>query len=128
MTDNDETRYRKTKIKEESKARHAGNVLKLSSPFVDAWEEALDDYQPPCRKAGLPSPWVDWHSDPEIREDYEGERPTLEQAAKLCEDCPIRAVHLGGNGICFDYANATGQSHGVWGGISREDGTWLTEK
>lgn len=88
----------------------------------------MEELQPPCVKAGLPSRWTDWDSDPERREDYETDIPTLEEAKAMCAECPIRAVQYGGNGLCLDYANATGQSHGNWGGVRREDGKWLNEK
>lgn len=124
----DETRYAKHVRTEKQKARHEANVQKLASGPVEAWELALEEYKPPCVTAGLPSPWVDWDSDPEKREEYEGEAPSQRDAEKLCAECPIRAVQFGGNGVCLKYALATGQSHGVWGGLAREDGKWLHGK
>lgn len=130
---NDETRYARQKRTEEQKARHAAIVDQLSRPIEERFDEWVDQNRPPCVKAGLPSAWTDWATNPEYREDYESDAPTKQGAEKLCKDCPIRAVDLGGNGLCLDYAKATGQSHGVWGGKVREidpetvrsNGAWL---
>lgn len=124
----DETRYAKTKRTEQSKARHAANVQKLSTPVVERWEQAMDEARRPCVKAGIPSKWTDWATDPELREDYEGEPPTQREAEEMCAECPLRDVLFGGDGLCSEYAMATGESHGVWGGKAREDGKWLHGK
>ncbi len=118
----DETRYERIKRVEQGKARHQTIVRKLSKEAIADFEEALDKGLTPCRKAGLPTRWADWHSDPEKREDYEGDRPTIEEAWDMCAPCPMRD-----SGVCYNYALATSQGHGVWGGRIREDDKWVTK-
>lgn len=121
----DETRYAKGERVKRSKARHQANVQKLSGPTEEAWEQAMEKFQPPCAVAGVPSKWIDYDSDPMHREPYETDAPTKQEAQELCAECPIRAVEFGGNGLCLAYRRATGQSHGVWGGLRHEDGKWM---
>ncbi len=118
----DETRYERTKRVEREKARHQRNVRKLSKDVLADWEQAMEGPTTPCRKAGWPTRWADWDSVAEHREDYEGERPSVEEAWDMCAPCPLR-----NNGVCYNYALATNQSHGVWGGRVREDGKWVTK-
>lgn len=125
---NTETRYARHVRTERQKARHNANVQKLAHGPVEAFEFAMDEIRPPCVEDGIPSKWTDWDSTVDDREDYEGEAPTRHVAEALCAECPLRAVQFGGSGICVDYALATGQSHGVWGGLAREGGKWLHGK
>lgn len=119
-----ETRYQKsTRVKREM-ARHTAIVSQFVKPIEEEFEIALQETHPPCHKAGLPSRWVDWSSDPELRESYEGDRlPSAAEAEVMCADCPI----TGEDGLCSRYAKATGQSHGVWGGLRVEKGRWLKD-
>lgn len=122
--ENNETRYQKQKRIEASKGRHAQIVERLSLPIVNQWELKMEEFVPPCAKAGIPSRWTDWSSDEELREDYESDRlPTADEAKAMCADCPI----AGEGGLCIKYAKATGQSHGVWGGRRIEKGKWLKD-
>lgn len=63
--------------------------------LIDAAEEA----QPPCRTSGWPDAWTS-----SIREDRDA-------AAKLCaRTCPAQVKRL-----CLEYADAAGETSGVWG-------------
>jgi hypothetical protein len=114
-----ETRYERSKRIEAERARHANIVHRMASGPVERFNEALEKYVPPCRKdKRRPSPWLDWASDPEDREDYETDPPTKEEAEKLCDGCNVRE-------LCLDWAKATGQFHGVYDGQRRENGRWI---
>lgn len=126
MTD-EPTRYARSQETARQKARHETIVRKLSRSVVDAYAEAIEETRPACVTAGLPSRWTDWASDPEDREDYEGEPPTKAEAEELCKDCPLLEWKQDGN-VCLKYAKATGQFHGVWGGERRENGKWMDGK
>lgn len=126
----EESRYQKQKQLDLAKARHANIVDKLATGPVEKFEQALETETLKCRKAGLPSPWMDWATDPEDREGYEGEAPTSRDADAMCEGCPLAPLkdergRITDKGTCLRYAEATGQSHGVWGGRRRENGKWL---
>lgn len=66
----------------------------------------------------------DWRSqsacltaDPELFFPLSSMGPSLDQlteAKKVCGRCPVRAE-------CLDFALATQQVHGVWGGLSEEE-------
>lgn len=61
-------------------------------------EAAANNWRPQCY--GNPGPYMDYE---------DGETPTDEAAAALCEGCPLREM-------CAEYAERTGETHGVWGG------------
>ena len=46
--------------------------------------------------------------------DDSGPEMLLEQARLLCRCCGVRRE-------CLDYAVSTGQSHGVWGGLTTQE-------
>lgn len=122
--ENNETRYQRQKKLEASKDRHAQIVERLALPTVQQWELAMEEFRPQCAVEGIPSRWVDWSSDPELREPEESDRlPTADEAKALCEGCPI----TGPEGLCRRYAKATGQAHGIWGGGRIEKGKWLKD-
>jgi WhiB family transcriptional regulator, redox-sensing transcriptional regulator len=57
------------------------------------------------------------HEDPELFFPVGSTGPALLQAARakaVCAGCPVRID-------CLDYAIETGQSAGVWGGVSEEE-------
>lgn len=125
-----ENRYQRQKQQDLARARHANIVDKLAAGPVEKFELALENFTPECKTEGLPSRWVDWDSTPEYREDYEGEAPTERQALAMCDGCPLAPTRdsrgrITDKGTCLAYAEATGQSHGVWGGKRRENGKWL---
>lgn len=124
-----ETRYQREKERKNSIRRFNTISGRLAEGFVEAFRAELDkDESRPCRKADgtKPNPWYDWHSDPEVREDYETEPPTRADAYNMCRECPFfradgpRSSKI--DGPCYDYARATRQTHGVWGGVRLEDG------
>jgi hypothetical protein len=116
-----ETRYQRQKRADAARQRHARIVGKLSRPIEEEWDEAMEESRPNCRKSPIPSRWTDWDSNPDHREPYESDMPTAEEARKMCEGCPILSDRL-----CGRYAEATGQSHGVWNGRRRENGKWVS--
>lgn len=121
----EETRYARTKRTNEAKAKHEDRIQKLARPIEEVFLQFVEQERPPCVKSTRPHPWSDYDSNPDHREDYETDAPTAEEAEALCADCPIRAIQFGGNGVCLAYARATKESHGVWGGLAREDDKWL---
>lgn len=55
--------------------------------------------------------------DPELFFPVGTSGPAVEQAAEaklVCSDCPVRSE-------CLAWALATGQDHGVWGGLGEEE-------
>lgn len=125
-----ETRYQKQKQQDLARARHAHIVGKLANGPVERFDQALETEDVNCRKAGAPSRWTDWDTNPEYREDYESEAPTSREAEAMCDGCPLAPLRDGRGritekGLCLTYAEATGQAHGVWGGKRRENGRWL---
>lgn len=121
MQPTSETRYQKQKRIEAEKERHARIIAKLTGPINQRFAEAVEKIDPKCRRSEFPSPWTDWDSDPETREDYETARPNRNAAKALCAECPLS----GEKNVCYRYATATGQFHGVWGGFRRENGRWV---
>ncbi len=114
-----ETRYERSKRIEAERERHANIVHRMASGPVERFNEALEEYIPPCRKdKSRPSAWRDWASDPEMREDYETEPPTQREAQALCDGCKVAE-------LCEEWAKATGAHHGVYNGRRRENGKWL---
>lgn len=120
-----ETRYAKTERIKRDKAKHETRIQKFAIPIEEEFVAAVEKERPACVRSTRPHPWSDYDSNPERREDYETDAPTAEEAEALCAECPIRAVQFGGNGLCTKYALATKKSHGVWGGLAREDDKWL---
>jgi WhiB family redox-sensing transcriptional regulator len=68
---------------------------------------------------------MDWRSaaacrgcDPELFFPVSSTGPNFEQqvteAKAVCDRCPVRAK-------CLDFALRTGQTHGVWGGMSEQE-------
>lgn len=118
-----ETRYQRSVRIAAEKERHSKIIKDLQLPTVEAWEIVMEEFQPQCAKAGIPSRWTDWDEDPENAEDYEGEMPSRRDARLLCEGCPLVESKL-----CERYAVATGQTHGVWGGRLRSKGRWVYDE
>lgn len=116
-----ETKYQRQKRRREAQGRHAKIVNALGSGFIQTFDQALEEYTPPCRESTqTPNPWTDWDRYPHNREPYETRMPTAKEARGLCEPCPLKDM-------CLDYALSTGQSHGVWGGKRISDGTILSD-
>lgn len=113
-----ETRYARQKRKREAQARHESIAANLAYGFISTFDDALEKIQPPCQKAGLPSPWMDYDRFPENREDYETVMPTAKEAEALCADCEIAKM----GDLCLKYALSTRQGHGVWQGKRFSDG------
>jgi WhiB family transcriptional regulator, redox-sensing transcriptional regulator len=72
----------------------------------------------PAQRGGTPPP-VDWrgyaacrHADPALffPDGMTGDAQA-DRAKRVCADCPVRAA-------CLDWALATGQELGVWGGTA----------
>jgi hypothetical protein len=116
----DETRYQRSVRIQHERARHARIVGKLIKPVEEEWEQSVETESPNCARGELPSRWVDWDPEPSHREFYEGDMPSKDEAAALCNGCPIKDGRL-----CERYADATNQDHGVWGGRRRYDGKWV---
>ncbi len=121
MTEGEETRYARQVRINLQRDRHTGIIGKLTAPIVDEFDAVMEDFNPECRRQGIPSKWTDWDSVKDHREPTEGERPDAQAAWDLCEGCPI----AGQRGVCYRYAEITGQAHGVWGGYRRENGKWV---
>lgn len=120
----EESRHHRQKRIEQSKSRHARITSKLTAPAEEAYEVELAEYHAPCHKEGLPSKWVDWDPDPELRESYESDRlPTAAEARDLCNGCPLVDTQT-----CERYARTTNQSHGIWGGKRIYQGKWLKDE
>lgn len=127
-----ETRYQREKERKNAQARHDRIVGRLADGFVDQFRAALRaDTERPCHQHEDDSPnrWYDWHSDPEVREDYETDMPTKAEAESMCAGCSFyEIIKIDSYGKkraetpCYDYARATRQTHGVWGGVRFEDG------
>lgn len=88
--------------------------------FEVALERATRDPKAPQPKCLRPidqhSPWIDWATDPDEREDYETEAPTHIDAKILCEGCPLES-------LCTEAALAKNPFHGVRGsGLIFENG------
>ena len=49
--------------------------------------------------------------DPNLFHPYPGEQGEARQAKAVCERCPVREA-------CLDYALATWQRFGIWGGLT----------
>lgn len=59
-------------------------------------------------------PWYPCLNNPYYYTDYEGhnlEPLTVDDCESLCADCPLLK-------LCYDFAVASEQEHGIWGGIS----------
>lgn len=65
-------------------------------------QASTNEWKPKCK--GNPGPYMDY-----------GEPPTFDEAEELCAGCPLLSM-------CFEYALATKQPIGVWGGFVFEDG------
>jgi len=107
----EETRYSRDKRKRESKERHGKITAALRAEIVAEYEEARVENRPNCRTDQFPNPWTDWDKIPEWSEEYETQAPTKEQAQAACAGCPLMQDDL-----CYRYALATNQAHGIWGG------------
>lgn len=91
--------------------------------FAKALEEATRNPNAPQPKCATPvgevSPWIDWATEEEDREPYEGAAPDRAVALSLCSDCPLY-------NICTDAALAKPPFHGVLGaGLIFENGKRL---
>lgn len=68
-----------------------------------------------------PEPDLSWQdralcaeADPELFFPGNGHADHAEDAKQVCRACPVKAE-------CLDYALATGQEYGVWGGTSEQE-------
>lgn len=118
------TRYARQQEKLRSQERHAAIVQRLGQSVVDEWdaEWAGLEKPPPCVAAGTPSEWTDWDIEPENREALERRMPTKTRGEALCEGCPLMREDL-----CYRYALATNQQHGVWGGRRFHQGNVVSD-
>ena len=74
-------------------------------------------YPPPARADDLDDPDLDTtHVKRSKRE--RRRRIIIAEAKSICRRCPVRAQALGGTGECLDYADAAGDYHGIWGGLT----------
>ena len=116
------TRYAKTQEKKHKQERHADRIDSLTrgTNVLEEYDLALEHLKEPtaCIKGGLPSKWSDWDDAPEHREPQDGVMPTADEAEALCEGCPLMR-----DDVCYRYALATNQTHGVWGGRRILNGT-----
>ena len=77
--------------------------------------------QPQCVKwvkahPTKPDPWIDWATNAEDSEPYEGKAPTKRDALDLCDGCPLY-------NLCADAAIVKPPYHGVRGaGLRFENG------
>jgi len=60
----------------------------------------------PCRTTGSPDDWF-----PNGQRDLV--RPTVRSALAACHECPFKRQ-------CFDYAEKSGATDGIWGGVYRD--------
>lgn len=116
-------RYERQKTLNEARRRHQKGLDTLTKKIENEYEYTLAETSVKCRPEGgrpsvfEPSEWTDWDSNPDRREYYELDRPDLARASEMCAGCPLLE-----SGLCLQYAELTGQSHGVWGGVVFENG------
>ena len=79
---------------------------------IEDFEEAKKYVRPKCKDD--PAKWTDWGDEDEPRQDV----PSEQEAAELCHGCPLQRA-------CGNYAEASQQYHGVWGGRVRFQGVWV---
>ncbi len=53
-------------------------------------------------------------SDPALFYAEKGENPAVAEARRICAGCPVK-------GPCLDFALATREQHGIWGGLTRNE-------
>jgi len=72
--------------------------------------------------------WPDWHdyaacrdADPDLffpDGDFRSARAQVKAAKLICRGCPVRTM-------CLSWALASGQEHGIWGGLTEDERRWL---
>lgn len=77
----------------------------LTQAILD-FEEAQTRITAKCK--GKPGPYMDWD-----------EPPAPEEAEEMCRGCPLLKA-------CENFAIASRQTHGVWGGKVIHEGKWLS--
>lgn len=123
----EKNRYQRDKERREAEAQHQRIVDLLSGDIIEDYEAIKASADTNCDTGQFPNKWVDWDVNPEHAEDYEVGQPvpSEEQARDWCQDCPLMVKTPAGQPLCYAYARATNQSHGVWGGIRIYDGKRL---